>query len=208
MSQPAPDICYISGLDLGQAQDSTALAVLERTTVPDPVAAHRTVHHYAVRHLERFPLGTPYPDVCARLKVLFGPPPLARSALAVDQTGVGRPVVDLLRRARVGACLRPITITAGHKATPDDGGGWCVPKKELVGVLQVLLQARRIKVPPALPEAPTLVQELLAFRVKVTASANETFEAWRERDHDDLVLAVACAAWVGERVTQRLHVWV
>jgi hypothetical protein len=51
------------------------------------------------------------------------------------------------------------------------------------------------------------VQELLAFRVKVAASANETFEAWRERDHDDLVLAVAVAAWTGERVTQRLHVW-
>ncbi len=66
-------------------------------------------------------------------------------------------MVDLLRRARVGAWLRPITITAGHKATPDDGGGWCVPKKDLVGVVQVLLQARRIKVPPALPEASTLV---------------------------------------------------
>jgi hypothetical protein len=45
-----------------------------------------------------------------------------------------------------------------------------------------------------------LVQELGAFRVKITASANETFEAWRERDHDDLVLAVAMAAWVGQRM--------
>jgi hypothetical protein len=52
-----------------------------------------------------------------------------------------------------------------------------------------------------------MLQELMNFRVKVAASANETFEAWRERDHDDLVLAVANAAWVGERVTQRLHVW-
>jgi hypothetical protein len=82
-----------------------------------------------------------------------------------------------------------------------------VPKKELVGVLQVLLQARRIKVPPSLPEAQTLVQELLNFRVKVTTSANETFEAGRERDHDDLVLAVATATWVGERTLRRLHVW-
>lgn len=40
--------------------------------------------------------------------------------------------------------------------------------------------------------------ELEAFRVKVTASANETFGAWRERDHDDLVLATALAAWAGE----------
>ena len=30
-------------------------------------------------------------------------------------------------------------------------------------------------------------------------SGNETFESWRERDHDDLVLAVALAAWLGER---------
>lgn len=43
-----------------------------------------------------------------------------------------------------------------------------------------------------------LVAELEAFRVKVTASANETFGAWRERDHDDLVLATALAAWAGE----------
>jgi hypothetical protein len=144
-----------------------------------------------VRRLEQFSLGTPYPDVCQRLQMLFGSLPLAGSSLAKDQTGVGRPVVDLLRQARVGAWLRPNTITAGHKATPADGGGWWVPKKELVGVLQVLLQARRIKVPLSLPEAQTPVQEMLNFRVKVTASAHETFEAWRERDHDDLVLAVA-----------------
>jgi len=35
--------------------------------------------------------------------------------------------------------------------------------------------------------------------VKVTTAGNETFEAWRERDHDDLVLAVGIAAWVAER---------
>ncbi len=40
--------------------------------------------------------------------------------------------------------------------------------------------------------------ELLAFHVKVKVAANETFEAWRERDHDDLVLAVAMAAWLAE----------
>jgi hypothetical protein len=38
------------------------------------------------------------------------------------------------------------------------------------------------------------------FRIKVTASANETFEAWRERDHDDLVLAAAIAVWCAENI--------
>jgi hypothetical protein len=45
----------------------------------------------------------------------------------------------------------------------------------------------------------------LAFQVKVTASAHETFGSWRENAHDDLVLAVALAAWLGER-RHRLHV--
>ena len=46
---------------------------------------------------------------------------------------------------------------------------------------------------------PELMQEMRAFRVKITRAANETFGARREGDHDDLVLAVALAAWWGER---------
>ena len=42
---------YFLGLDLGQTQDFTALAVLERTTAPDPEAGGLQVHRYAVRHL-------------------------------------------------------------------------------------------------------------------------------------------------------------
>jgi hypothetical protein len=77
----------------------------------------------------------------------------------------------------------------------------------LVSTLQVLLQAGRLKVASALAEAPTLVRELLAFQVKVTAAAHETFGPWRENAHDDLVLAVVLAAWLGER-RHRLHLLV
>ena len=36
--------------------------------------------------------------------------------------------------------------------------------------------------------------------MKVKAlTGNETFESWRERDHDDLVLAVALAIWFGDK---------
>ena len=43
------------------------------------------------------------------------------------------------------------------------------------------------------------MRDLETFRVKVTAAANETFGAWREGQHDDLVLAVGIAAWQAER---------
>ena len=41
---PAPDPRrYFAGLDLGQAQDHSALAVVERTAPPDPERAGKTV---------------------------------------------------------------------------------------------------------------------------------------------------------------------
>jgi len=190
---------YFVGLDLGQASDFTALAVLEQTFVPDPDKPGAHLRHYACRHLERLALGTAYTAVSARLRVLVNTGSLRGSTLVVDQTGVGRAVVDLLRAARLPVQLRAVTITGGHATTLGTDGSLHVPKKELVGALQVLLQARRLKVAQALPEARILQRELLNFQVKLTAAAHETFGTWRQGQHDDLVLAVALAAWCGER---------
>jgi hypothetical protein len=196
MSTTQPDVSYVAGLDLGQAQDFTALAILERSLAPDQEQAN-----YAVRHLERFPLGTSYAAVVDRLKAVFAAPPLADSTLAVDYTGCGRPVFDLLSGCGIRAALCPVTITSGSKAHRDDDGGWLVPKKELVAVLQLLLQNRRLRVAQSLPAAALLVKEMENFRVKITAAAGETFEAWRDGDHDDLVLAAGIAAWMAERTS-------
>jgi hypothetical protein len=48
--------------------------------------------------------------------------------------------------------------------------------------------------------AEILVRELLNFRVKISDLGHDTYNAWRESEHDDLVLAVAIAAWVAELV--------
>jgi hypothetical protein len=188
----------IAGLDLGQAQDYSALAVLERQEKDGQA-------QYLLNHLRRWALGTPYTVIAADLGELFchrrqgdkETPPLAGAPLAVDQTGVGRAVVDMIRDAGLYAQLSPVLITAGHATTYGEDGAWHVPKKELVSTLQVLLQGARLKI-ARVPDREVLVKELLAFRVKVTAAGNETFESWRERDHDDLVLAVALAAWMAE----------
>ena len=91
---------YFLGLDLGQAADFSALAVLERTTGPDPAARGRTASLYAVPYLRRWELGTPYPAIVADLKGLLGRAtaadpsyrPLRDAVVGVDQTGVGRAV--------------------------------------------------------------------------------------------------------------------
>lgn len=198
METGAPTLRYYAGLDLGQAADFTALAVLECSRLPDRERPEKLVSHYACRHLERMPLGTAYTKVCDRVVKLFNQPPLIWTTLAVDYTGVGRPVFDMLRKAGVKAALQPITITAGAASSRGEDGAHRVPKVVLVSTLQLLLQQRRLQVAAGLPAAATLTRELQQFQVKVTPAANEIYGAWREGAHDDLVLAVCCAAWIGE----------
>jgi len=101
----------------------------------------------------------------------------------------------------MGCKLYSVTITAGSAVTPTQGSIH-VPRKELVSVMQVLLQTRRLKIAPALPDAQTLIAELANFQAKIIQAANDTLGPWREGAHDDLVLAVALAGWFAERVPE------
>jgi hypothetical protein len=185
---------FIIGLDLGQAQDYTAIVVVEKKEYmyePKPAEYH-------VRHIERPPLGTPYPDIVERVKTIFTSPQLkGKTTLVVDKTGVGSPVVDMLKRAGLNP-LVAITITGGNTVNKDDDG-YHVPKRDLVTNLQVLFQEGRIKVAKELKLSSILVEELLNFKVKIDIkTAHDSYEAWREGAHDDLVLATALACWYAE----------
>jgi hypothetical protein len=191
-----PKDFYVAGLDLGQAADYTALAINHVTHAPDPQREGKHVRHHAIRHLERWPLGTSYVDIARDTGALLAQ--LPGVALAADKTGVGSAVVDVFRAHKLRARLVPILITSGNQTTRD-GNEWHVPKKELVSALQSALQQRRFQVAP-LRLAAVLRKEMETFRVKVSAATgNESFEAWRERDHDDLVLAVALAVFLAEQ---------
>lgn len=187
---------FIIGLDLGQAQDYTAIVVVEKKEhVYEPKPAE-----YHIRHIERPPLRTPYPDIVERVKTIFTSPQLkGKTILVVDKTGVGSPVVDMFKRASLGP-LEAITITGGNTVNKDNDG-YHVPKRDLVTNLQVLFQEGRIKVARELELSSILVEELLNFRVKIDVkTAHDSYEAWREGAHDDLVLATALACWYGEKV--------
>lgn len=118
------------------------------------------------------------------------------------------------RAGKVGTGLTarvvPITITGGSQVNADDAdglGGWRVPKRELVSVVQVLMGTGRLVVDKRLPLASVLIKELENFKDKMNLdTGNQSFEAWRESDHDDCVLAVAMALWVGERVQREFWV--
>ncbi len=94
--------------------------------------------------------------------------------------------------------MRSVVISSGHAVIRGDDGCTQVPKKELVSVLQLLLQTQRLKVAAGMPLAEALSREMAAFGANIKVAGGDAEMSWREREHDDLVLAVALAAWEGE----------
>jgi len=102
--------------------------------------------------------------------------------LMVDATGVGAPVVELLKKADLGVELKPVVITGGetvgrlpHAET--------VPRRVLLENLRILLETRAVRLPAGLAGREDLRRELLGFGRRGS------------RERDDLVFAMALAGW-------------
>ena len=156
----------------------------------------RGARKHFLERLERAPLGTSYPSIVRHVKTisdaLRGLSGDVR--LVVDATGVGAAVVDSF----IEAGLKPyaVTFTGGHKVTiGDKPRAFNVPKKDLVASAVVALQNGTLSIAKDLKHAETLRKELLNFKVKISLAGSNTYEAWRENEKDDLVLATCLALW-------------
>jgi hypothetical protein len=190
----------LCGLDLGKSTDPSALAIGERRQLPDPASAGRMESFYSIRYLRRWPLQTPYLEIVRDVAALLVRPPLRCSAgprpiLALDRSGVGAPVADMFNAAGVNAAITPVVITGGQSANWAADGSAHVSKVQLVSTLVRVFHTGCLKV-AALPERDLLDRELAAFRERMTASANLTYEG--QSAHDDLVIAVGLLVWAGE----------
>ena len=168
---------YYIGVDLGQTRDYTAIVIIEHAPDTfqerDPVTfAHLTRVRAGLRHAERIPLDTPYPDVVFRVSNI------AQSAnlngpitLLVDSTGLGAPVVDHLRRSKLNCKLDPIVFTEQRK-------------QDLIANLIFLFEGQSLTLAHNLPLLDAVIEELTGLRAKGTVAK-----------HDDLAFALALAAW-------------
>jgi hypothetical protein len=186
---------FYVGLDLGQSADFTALAIIQE--LKERNEKGKLVRLLHLRHLERYPQYTSYTTIADGVAALMREPRLWSNRkpphLVVDNTGVGRAVTDLLKSK--GLRFTPVTITGGDKAHRVDGT-WRVPKRDLVGALEVPFHTGTLKVAESLELWPTLKGELQTFKRKINLkTAHDSFERWRESDHDELVLACALACW-------------
>jgi phage FluMu gp28-like protein len=119
--------------------------------------------------------------------------------VVVDATGVGAPVVEMLRAARPAFRVTAVTITSGAKAH-GSGDTWHVPKTDLMAGLQALLEDGQLTIPRKLEESATLVRELTDVRLHPKAGGRVGIGAEGHGEHDDLALALALACWRAKRI--------
>jgi hypothetical protein len=144
-------------------------------------------------------LGT-CPKVVERARQIVQSNALAGNcALAVDATGVGAPVVDMLRAARLGCELTAVTITGGERRTrswPATNGS--VPKQDLIAEVQVLLESGKLKI-GKVREGDRLLRELAGMKLSVSGAGRARMGADGHGENDDLAIALALACWRAKR---------
>lgn len=210
------DFGWFVGVDLAQSRDYTAFVVLELHSwengwVGASGFERLTDTTLRLRHIERM-RDTSYPEILSRLTRLvefLG----SRTAVVADATGLGAPFIDFLRQSALRlrmdtpnrppreieaqpdqfqshGYLLPVTITAGGTAGSTVRGGYNVPKIDLIESLDRMLESGRLQIASDLEEADTLRGELLGLR-----RHGNRFAPFSSLAHDDLVMALALAAW-------------
>lgn len=189
------------GIDLGQQNDYTVMSVVE-------ILDQDTMHSmggffYELTWLHRFKLKTSYPSIVNMITTVVDRTFEDNEyMLLVDYTGVGRPVVDMLRKNELN--LIAINITGGNKCNWRFGNEASVPKKELVTSLQVVLQSNRIIWHPDIHELAHLKKEFLNFKTIKPKDPTLTLKySAASGYHDDIVMAISLATWYGEYASQR-----
>ncbi|HUW11100.1 MAG TPA: hypothetical protein VM537_15330 [Anaerolineae bacterium] len=196
---------YFIGVDIGRTMDHSAVCVLaRRMEVADPENPRVEVMYpmYYATYMRQLDIGTPYYVLIEELDRLWRLPALiaTRNAMIIDQTGVGAPIVEAVRKDKKIAPCIGVVFTGGERATQTMDNEYHVPKAELVSTLVHTTQRGRIKLLPGLEHEQEYFDQLAVFGYKVNReTGNISYEALQQQVHDDLVVATALALWYGER---------
>jgi hypothetical protein len=203
------------GVDIGQKVDPTAIAVVEAVRKDGEWV-------FLTRHLERLQLGTPYRDVASRTSEIVAGvrrrmiddgavargrlEPLALT-LYVDATGVGAPIVEMLKERidRRSCTIRAVYFTHGDRLTRREDG-LSLGKAYLVSRLQALIQSGRIELPRT-REAEELAEELLDYEIRIDEDGNDKYGAFKVGTHDDLVTALGLATFKDPKERRRARAY-
>jgi len=184
---------FYAGLDLGQVNDPSALAITEAIELPQQPGQKRRPVERHVLAIKRLPLGLSYRaqiELVAETLRPFGP----ETHLIFDKTGVGVAVHDLLREAHREHLFvrwpRPVAVTGGEGASDTSIG-----KVELFRNLREMVMRKQVRYSPQAEGVEELIKEAMAFVPELTQKRKFlTFNATGGA-HDDMLFALALAVY-------------
>ena len=194
---------FLIAASVGVGIQPTAIAVIEQEVLKNYNWVSET-GALRLRHLERMELTASYPALASRVSTLLETPEIkdgeacGGADVVLDVTGSGRAILELFERADI----RPIVVTiagAGVREELVEFNNWRVPKVELIGALRVVYETGRLLMAKKLDLVSALLDELREFKMRPPRIDPNDPESWRENEFDDLVFAVALAAWRASR---------
>ena len=197
---------YFVGLDLGQRKDPTALVAGMRRAMT-PVRAR-----LEIQHAERFPLGLDYTEVGERVRRMVEKIEASgeRVRLAVDASGPGMPVVDMMHKMGLRGLIWPVVMVArGGRggSIPDGMAGvsgsrgttvFTVNKTALFTDLRVGMEQGKTVLVEGMLGMKELQEELNRIGSRMTHEGLRVEGA--TEGHDDLAVAAALAQWGAKRL--------
>jgi hypothetical protein len=190
---------YVCGLDLGQRQDFSALAICEIRE-----NKHFEKFFY-VRGLKRFPLHHTYTKLAERVakvdRQLTGTN--TNVTWAADLGGPGPGVLEILERKAPRMDLYKVLLTGGTASTWD-GHEVRVSKSTLISTLIAAFDADHIFLSSKSRELENIKNELQNFEVHLaTNTGTETYGGSPSEGHFDLLIALALAVYIGSELGAR-----
>ncbi|MCH9650801.1 MAG: hypothetical protein K0U98_21415 [Deltaproteobacteria bacterium] len=174
------------GVEFSQRRSPSAICV---ATNPLRTIEGQKERHFEIRSLECLEAGTTFPALARRLATMEAGvrkhAPGARTAIYVNATGVGDPLVQYLN-SNTQARVQPVYFTYGERRSET----WAqvdLGKALLVSRLQILLHSGRM------PQPEILAEELLAHKIRAESDANERSGAFPMGTQDDLVTVLGLA---------------
>lgn len=202
-----PKPSWLTGLDLGQRMDHTALSVIELSWHERGQCKTDYTWLYepqlVLRGLERVPLGLTYEliheIVAEKLQILEERivKETNRAApaqeLIIDAGGPGPPMVDRLRRSlKKTVTITPVIITGGKGENSLTNGYVGIPRRSILTRLVHMINAQILRCPVNLEGWDEFAREFC----EISADSSHPASA---RSHDDMVMSTGLAAWVAAR---------
>jgi hypothetical protein len=194
---------FIVGVAIGVAPEHSSIAVLKQVVARKRDESPKFEEAHLI-HLERLPLDAGYPSVMQNVRDCLDAAKLheedRQSDLIVDVTDCGRAAATFMRSRGLEPLMVHMTNSSGDEAEVDYRE-WRVPRAALIGGLQIFYQTGTLRVAEELELAPALKQQLEGLRLRPPRPNPNDPDAWRDMPRDDLVQAVALAAWRVTRYT-------